>query len=95
MNNTKDTNKRWILDYNEDQDKFHVEEADNRFYENREKFIKNESNNNWMTLGVFDSYYDAVTYKENIVEKKIFLSDMLSLEEKGKLKFVKYDKKLD
>jgi hypothetical protein len=46
---------------------------------------------NWSILGVFDSYEECEKYKEDIVEKKIFVSSMVSLEKKGKLKLIKYE----
>lgn len=80
----------WTLECNQEQNKFHIQEASGAFQTNYENFIQ-DLKENWSILGVFDSYEECEKYKEDIVEKKIFVSSMVSLEKKGKLKLIKYE----
>jgi len=88
--NKKNWKNIWTLEYNQEQDTFHIQEASGAFQNNYENFIQ-DLNGKWSILGVFDSYAECQKYKENISEKKIVVSSMLSLEKKGKMKLISYE----
>ena len=59
----------WTLEWNETQEKFHIESADTRFEMNMDDFLNSESSE-WYTLGVFNSYDEAQNYKDFLLKKK-------------------------
>jgi hypothetical protein len=65
----------WTLEYNQLQDKFHIETADTKFQASMEDFVNNEFKDNmsklfWYTLGIFNSYEECENYKDWIVNVK-------------------------
>ncbi len=62
-------NGLWTLEYNQDQKKFHTQEANTRFQINAENFIQDLSET-WSILGVFNSYKECESYKKDIITNK-------------------------
>ncbi len=61
----------WTLEYSQEQDKFHIQEADTRFQLNVENFIQGLPEK-WSILGVFNSYKECEKYKEDVkINKKL------------------------
>lgn len=70
MNNYKNTwEKLWTLEYNNTQEKFHIDNADINFKNNTQAFLNSEYTE-WTNLGVFNSFEEAQKYKDFILLKK-------------------------
>ena len=67
MNNIYEKNWKglWTLEWNEVQQKFHIETADTRFSGNVDSFLKGDVSE-WYTLGIFNSYKEASDSAENL-----------------------------
>jgi len=53
----------WTLEWNEKQEKFHIESANDRFHLNKLEFIDGTLNH-WSMLGVFNSFKEAENYAD-------------------------------
>lgn len=66
MNKYEDKYKgMWTVEWNQNQEKFHIETADTRFRENTEDYLKDKPSE-WCMLGVFNSYKEASEFSGNL-----------------------------
>jgi len=56
----------WTLEWNEVQEKFHIESADTRFSISVDDFLIGKVSE-WYMLGIFNSYSDAVEFSESLI----------------------------
>jgi hypothetical protein len=59
----------WTLECNSKQEKFHVQQARERFNQNGMDYI-NSTENDWTMLGVFDSQSKASDFADSLYEMK-------------------------
>ena len=59
----------WVLEYNQKQNNFHIQEAESSFIFNLEGYL-NEETSNWVTMGVFNCYQECEEYKDLIQNSK-------------------------
>jgi hypothetical protein len=55
-------NGLWLVEWNEDQEAFHVEAAHSRFRDSIAAFHEKQKSGAWVSLGIFNSYNEAQTF---------------------------------
>jgi hypothetical protein len=53
----------WSLEYNQNQDRFHIQEADISFQSNMQSYVSQEMDS-WVTMGVFNSFNECQEYND-------------------------------
>jgi len=56
----------WTLEWNEVQEKFHIESADTRFSISVDDFLSGKVSE-WYMLGIFNSYKEALEFSESLI----------------------------
>ena len=63
-------NGLWLVEWNEDQEAFHIESAHSRFIDSIAAFNEKHNRGAWISLGIFNSREEAQTFVDLLRAKR-------------------------
>ena len=63
-------NGLWLVEWNEDQEAFHVESAQSRFTDSIAAFNEKQKRGAWVSLGIFNSYKEAQAFVDLLRDRR-------------------------
>ena len=71
MNYTKELwQGLWVVEWSEEQGFFHTQEADTRLAENIHNYLTGRPNNQYNTIGVFNSFKEATDFIQELTRAR-------------------------